>query len=170
MHFPAGYMKVLACDTYLAMHQTEPQPQLDGRGPIVPQGKVLGGGSAVNAMVYMRGQRAGYTDWNTALRGTDDSDPGWGWDDLLPHYTAQEDNDSLGGPSHGTSGPLKVSHLGHTSEMTRAYMKTLQDMGVPYTHDFNEGHLHGVGLMQHTPDWKTRRRCSADDAYLKPRT
>lgn len=116
MHFPAGPMKFLARDTYLAMHQTE--PQLDGRGPIVPQGKVLGGGSAVNAMVYMRGQPADYADWNTALRGLGDTDPGWGWEDLLPHYTAQEDNDSLGGASHGTSGPLKVSHLGHTSEMT----------------------------------------------------
>lgn len=169
MHFPAGYMKFLAKDTYLAMQQTEPQPQLDGRGPIVPQGKVLGGGSAVNAMVYMRGQPADYEDWNAALRGAGNSDPGWGWDALLPHYVAQEDNDSLGGAAHGTSGPLKVSHLGHTSEMTRAYMKTLQDMGIPYTPDFNDGTLHGVGLMQHTLDWKTRRRCSADDAFLKPR-
>lgn len=169
MHFPAGYMKFLAKDTYLAMHQTEPQPQLDGRGPIVPQGKVLGGGSAVNAMVYMRGQPADYEDWNTALRGAGNSDPGWGWDALLPHYVAQEDNDSLGGAAHGTSGPLKVSHLGHTSEMTRAYMKALQGMGIPYTPDFNDGTLHGVGLMQHTLDWKTRRRCSADDAFLKPR-
>lgn len=169
MHFPAGYMKFLARDTYLAMHQTEPQPQLDGRGPIVPQGKVLGGGSAVNAMVYMRGQPADYDDWNAALRGAANDDPGWGWDDLLPHYVAQEDNDTLGAPAHGTSGPLKVSHLGHTSEMTRAYMKTMQGMGVPYTADFNDGQLFGVGMMQHTLDWKTRRRCSADDAFLKPR-
>src|SRR3954471_2301162 len=64
MHFPAGYMKFLAKDTYLAMHKTKPQPQLNGRGPIVPQGKVLGGGSTVNAMVYMRGQAADFDQWN----------------------------------------------------------------------------------------------------------
>ena len=67
MHFPAGYMKFLAKDTYLSMHQTKPQEQLNGRGPIVPQGKVLGGGSTVNAMVYMRGQAADYDRWNEAV-------------------------------------------------------------------------------------------------------
>lgn len=169
MHFPAGYMKFLARDTYLALHQTEAQPQLGGRGPVVPQARVLGGGSAVNAMVYMRGQPSDYDGWNSALRGDAGDDPGWGWNDLLPHYVAQENNDTLGAPAHGTAGPLKVSHLGNTCEMTRSYMKTLQGLGIPYTPDFNGGRLFGVGLMQHTLDWSNRRRCSADDAFLKPR-
>ncbi|MGE0282831.1 MAG: GMC family oxidoreductase, partial [Rhizobiaceae bacterium] len=166
MHFPAGYMKFLAKDTYLVMHQTEPQPQLGGRAPIVPQGRVLGGGGAVNAMVYMRGHRHDYADWNRAVGGNGEGP--WDWDDLLPHYVGQEDNDHLGGPLHGASGPLKVSHLAHTSPMTRAWLKTMQHMGVPYAPDFNDGEPHGVGLMQHTIDWATRRRCSPVDAFLEP--
>lgn len=166
MDFPAGYMKFLAKDTYLVMHPTEPQERLGGRAPIVPQGRVLGGGGAVNAMVYMRGQVEDYADWNRATGGTGTGL--WDWDDLLPHYVKQEDNDHLGGPLHGVSGPLRISHLAHTSPMTRAYLKTLQEMGVPYTPDFNDGDPRGVGLMQHTIDWRTRRRSSPVAAFLDP--
>lgn len=165
MHFPAGYMKFLAKDTYLAMHATAPQPQLDGRGPIVPQGRVLGGGSTVNAMVYMRGQEADFDHWNELVTEGDDA---WSYRDLLPYFKAQEDNDHLAGEYHGVGGPLKVSHLGHTSPMTRTYVKTLQGMGIPYNPDFNGESQFGVGFMQHTIDWRTRRRCSAVDAFLAP--
>ena len=166
MSFPAGYMKFLNRDTYLVMHPTEPQPQLGGRAPIVPQGRVLGGGGTVNAMVYMRGQKEDYADWNRAVGGTGTGP--WDWNDLLPHYRRQEDNDHLGGPIHGVSGPLKVSHLGHTSPMTRAWLKTMQGMRIPYTPDFNNGDPRGVGLMQHTIDWTTRRRSAPVDAFLRP--
>ncbi|MBY2910564.1 GMC family oxidoreductase [Rhizobium leguminosarum] len=168
MSFPAGYMKFLAKDTYLAMHQTKPQPQLDGRGPIVPQGKVLGGGSAVNAMVYMRGQEADFDLWNELVTPKGSNDGAWSYGDLLPYFKAQEDNDHLAGDFHGVGGPLKISHLGHTSAMTRTYVKTLQAMGIPYNPDFNGAHQFGVGFMQHTIDWKTRRRSSAVDAFLAP--
>lgn len=169
MHFPAGYMKFLAKDTYLSMHQTKPQEQLNGRGPIVPQGKVLGGGSTVNAMVYMRGQAADYDRWNEAVTepGTN-NDGAWSYRDILPYFKAQEDNDHLGGEFHGVGGPLKISDLGHTSPMTRTYVKTLQGMGIPYNPDFNGAGQFGVGFMQHTIDWQTRRRCSAVDAFLAP--
>ncbi|MBL8575628.1 MAG: GMC family oxidoreductase N-terminal domain-containing protein [Mesorhizobium sp.] len=166
LHYPAGYMKFLARDTYLMMHPTEPQAQLGGRAPIVPQGRVLGGGGTVNAMVYMRGHRKDYADWNRAL-GHDGTGE-WDWDDLLPHYMTQEDNDQLGSPLHGVGGPLKVSHLGHTSPMTRAYLRAMQGKGIALTADFNDGAPHGVGLMQHTIDWTTRRRCSPVDAFLEP--
>ncbi|MFQ6160194.1 GMC family oxidoreductase [Sinorhizobium meliloti] len=169
MHFPAGYMKFLAKDTYLSMHQTKPQEQLNGRGPIVPQGKVLGGGSTVNAMVYMRGQAADYDRWNEAVTAPGaNNDGAWSYRDILPYFKAQEDNDHLGGEFHGVSGPLKISDLGHTSPMTRAYVKTLQGMGIPYNPDFNGAEQFGVGFMQHTIDWQTRRRCSAVDAFLAP--
>ncbi len=168
MHFPAGYMKFLAKDTYLAMHQTKPQPQLDGRGPIVPQGKVLGGGSTVNAMVYMRGQAADFDLWNQLSTPEGSNDDAWSYRDLLPYFKAQEDNDHLAGEFHGVGGPLKISHLGHTSPMTRTYVKTLQGMGIPYNPDFNGAHQFGVGFMQHTIDWKTRKRSSAVDAFLAP--
>lgn len=169
MHFPAGYMKFLAKDTYLSMHQTKPQEQLNGRGPIVPQGEVLGGGSTVNAMVYMRGQAADYDRWNEAVTepGTN-NDGAWSYRDILPYFKAQEDNDHLGGEFHGVGGPLKISDLAHTSPMTRTYVKTLQGMGIPYNPDFNGAEQFGVGFMQHTIDWQTRRRCSAVDAFLAP--
>ena len=169
MHYPAGYMKFLAKDTYLQLHKTEPQPQLDGRAPTVPQGKVLGGGSTVNAMVYMRGQAADYDRWNAAVTAPgSNSDGAWSYQDMLPHFKRQEDNDHLGGEFHGVGGPLKISDLGHTSPMTRTYVKTLQAMGIPYNPDFNGAKQFGVGFMQHTIDWRTHRRCSAVDAFLAP--
>lgn len=165
LKMPAGYMKFLASDKYLTLHQTEPQPQLNGRGVIVPQAKVLGGGSTVNAMVYMRGHHQDYADWNAALghRGTD-----WSWGALLPHFTAIEDNDHLGAPYHGVGGPMKVSHLGHFSPLSRAYVKAMQGLGIPYTSDFNTGNPFGVGFMQHTINGQTRQRCSVVDAFINP--
>ncbi|NIG13739.1 GMC family oxidoreductase [Pantoea sp. Cy-640] len=165
LKMPAGYMKFLASDRFLTMHQTEAQPQLNGRGVIVPQAKVLGGGSTVNAMVYMRGHKQDYADWNRALghQGID-----WSWEALLPHFTAIEDNDHLGAPNHGVGGPMKVSHLGHFSPLSRAYVKTLQGLGIPYTPDFNSGNPSGVGFMQHTIDAQTRQRCSVVDAFINP--
>jgi choline dehydrogenase len=168
MSFPAGYMKFLAKDTYLAMHQTKPQPQLNGRGPTVPQGKVLGGGSTVNAMVYMRGQAADFDLWNELVTPDGSNDDAWSLQRHAPHFKAQEDNDHLGGEFHGVGGPLKISHLGHTSPMTRTYVKTLQGMGIPYNPDFNGARQFGVGFMQHTIDWQTKRRSSAVDAFLAP--
>lgn len=165
LKMPAGYMKFLASDRFLTMHQTEAQPQLNGRGVIVPQAKVLGGGSTVNAMVYMRGHKQDYADWNRALgdQGID-----WSWEALLPHFTAIEDNDHLGAPNHGVGGPMKVSHLGHFSPLSRAYVKTLQGLGIPFTADFNSGNPSGVGFMQHTIDGQTRQRCSVVDAFINP--
>ncbi len=160
---PAGYMKFLARDTYLTMHHVMPQEQLGGRAPIVPQAKVLGGGSAVNAMVYIRGQAADYDGWDEALGGA-----GWSYRDLLPYFIRQEGNDHLGAPYHGVSGPLKVSHLGQHSAMSRAFVQAMQERGVPYTADFNGARQDGVGFMQHTIDWAARRRCSAVDAFLRP--
>jgi choline dehydrogenase len=160
---PAGYMKFLARDTYLTMHHVLPQEQLGGRAPIVPQAKVLGGGSAVNAMVYIRGQTEDYDGWDEALGGA-----GWSYRDLLPYFIRQEGNDHLGAPYHGVDGPLKVSHLGQHSAMSRAFVQAMQERGVPYTADFNGARQNGVGFMQHTIDWATRRRCSAVDAFLRP--
>jgi choline dehydrogenase len=164
LDMPAGYMKFLGQDTYLTLNETVPQPQLGGRAPVIPTGKLLGGGSAVNAMVYMRGRPADYDSWDAELGGNS----GWGWDDLLPSFVKQEGNDHLGAPAHGTDGPLKVSHLGRHCEMSRAFIQALQAMGVPYRPDFNGGEQAGVGFMQHTIDAATRRRCSAVDAFLGP--
>jgi choline dehydrogenase len=163
LDMPAGYMKYLARDDFLTMHQTVPQPQLGGRAPIVPQAKILGGGSAVNAMVYMRGQAADYDHW-AEITG----DPGWSYRSLLPHFVRQEDNDCLGPPFHGVDGPLKVSHLGQHCEVSRAFVKAVQATGVPFNPDFNGAAQAGVGFMQHTIDPVARRRSSARAAFLDP--
>ncbi len=160
---PAGYMKFLARETYLTLHHVIPQLQLGGRAPIVPQAKVLGGGSAVNAMVYIRGQAEDYDHWDEMLGGA-----GWSYRDLLPYFIRQEGNDHLGSPYHGARGPLKVSHLGQHSAMSRAFVQAMQEKGIPYTADFNGARQNGVGFMQHTIDWQARRRCSAVDAFLRP--
>jgi len=164
LDMPAGYMKFLASDAFLTMHKAVPQKQLDGRSPIIPQARLLGGGSAVNAMVYMRGQAADYDGWDRDLgQGS-----GWSYADLLPHFKRQEDNDHLADGYHGTGGPLKVSHLGHHCAMSRAFVKALQEAGYPYNPDFNGAAQRGVGFMQHTIDPVTRRRCSARQAFLEP--
>ncbi len=161
---PAGYMKYLASDAYLTMHHSTPQPQLDGRAPIIPQAKLLGGGSSVNAMVYMRGNAADYDRWDRELgQGS-----GWSYRDLLPHFKDLEDNDHLAGEFHGVGGPLKVSHLGRHDVVSQAFVKTLQGLGYEYNPDFNGAHQRGVGFMQHTIDGVTRRRCNAAEAFLAP--
>jgi choline dehydrogenase len=113
-----------------AMHQTKPQPQLNGRGPIVPQGKVLGGGSTVNAMVYMRGQAADFDLWNELV-----TPDGQRWRLVLQGHASLFQGAGRqrpsGGEFHGVGGPLKISDLGHTSPMTRTYVKTLQGWAFP---------------------------------------
>jgi choline dehydrogenase len=103
MAMPAGYMKYLGQDTFLEMHKTVPQPQLGGRAPIVPVAKVLGGGSSVNAMVYMRGQKEDYDGWAQGLG----NDAGWSYDGILPHFTGVEGNERLHDRFHGAGGPLR---------------------------------------------------------------
>ncbi|MFE0018448.1 GMC family oxidoreductase [Mesorhizobium sp. NPDC059054] len=161
MHMPAGYMKYLGRDTYLDMHHMVPQPQLDGRSTIVPQARVLGGGSSVNAMVYMRGQAADYDNWAGTLGTGHD----WSWADMLDHFKILENNDHLGAPSHGNAGQLSVSAPFHRCAMTDAFVAAVQNAGEAFIPDFNGGRQRGVGYMQSTIG-RDRRRCSAADAFL----
>lgn len=163
LDLPAGYMKFLNSERYLKYYPTVPQPQLDGRSLIIPQGRLLGGGSAINAMVYLRGQREDYDSW-AAMTG----DPGWGYDAMLPHFTAMEGNTDLAGPFHGTDGPLKVSHLGHMNPVTAAFLQSCAALGIPLNEDFNGAVQAGAGRMQHTIDAGLRRRSSAARAFLAP--
>jgi choline dehydrogenase len=158
---PAGFIKLLNGSPALTFHQTIPQPQLDGRTHELPQGHVLGGGSTINGMVYMRGRPADYDEWDQAVGGA-----GWRLDDLLPHFNRQEGNQRLSDGWHGTEGPLKVSDHGHTCDLSHAFVETLQAMGVDLNPDFNGATQAGVGFMQLTTH--NGRRCSATTAFLKP--
>lgn len=163
LHMPAGFIKMLSGSRYLSFQETTPQAQLGGRVHLVPQGHVLGGGSSVNAMVYMRGRPSDYDGWNAAAAG---SGVGWGWDDILPHYIRQESNQSLADPAHGTDGPLAVSNAAHICEMSDLFVKTMQKMGHPLRSDFNAGRQAGVGYMQITA--AKGKRCGAVEAFLHP--
>lgn len=163
LDLPAGYMKFLNSERFLKYYPTQPQPQLGGRSMIIPQGRLLGGGSAINAMVYLRGQPQDYDAW-AAVTG----DPGWGHAAMLPHFTAMEGNAELGGAFHGSEGPLKVSHLGHMNPVTAAFLESCAALGIPLNEDFNGAAQAGAGRMQHTIDGRARRRCSAARAFLAP--
>ncbi len=167
MRMPAGYSKYIERDTYLEMHRSEPAPELDGRGPIVPQAKVLGGGSAVNAMVYMRGQARDYDDWDAYFGGNS----GWRYRDVLPAFRNVENNSRLNDAFHGTGGLLDVTDVGHISAMTEAFILAAQEVGIPYNPDFNGAQQGGVGTMQYTigrDKFGRRVRCDAASAFLKP--
>ncbi|MGV8854538.1 MAG: GMC family oxidoreductase [Devosia sp.] len=164
MAMPAGYMKFLARDDYLEMHKTVPQPQLGGRAPIVPVGKALGGGSAVNAMVYMRGQAEDYDGWAAGLGNAGD----WSYADMLPHFTGIEANSRFNDQYHGIGGNLRVSEPGYLSETTEDFLRAAQGLGHAYNPDFNGARQNGVGIMQHTyGQWgRYTQRSDAKKAFL----
>jgi choline dehydrogenase len=166
MSFPAGYMKFLAREDFLEMHHTVPQPQLGGRGPIVPVAKALGGGSAVNAMVYMRGQREDYDGWAAHLGNTNE----WSYADMLPHFKGIEHNTRFNNEFHGISGNLKVSEPGNISDTTEDFLLAAQGLGHAYNPDFNGPRQNGVGIMQHTfGQWNGKmERSDGKKAFLDP--
>ncbi len=161
LRMPAGFIKMIGGHRDVVIHESIPQPALDGRRQTVPQGVVLGGSTSVNAMVYMRGRSAEYDHW-AELTG----DQGWGWQSMLGHFMKQEGNRRLNNAHHNPDGPLKVSDTNYACDMSYLFLQALQELGHPYTHDFNVGRPIGVGFMQYTIDHG--RRCSAVDAHLRP--
>lgn len=166
MRMPAGYMKYLAREDFLEMHKSVPQKQLGGRAPIVPVGRALGGGSAVNAMVYMRGQKADYDGWAAELGNGGE----WSYADMLPHFTGIERNNRFNNAYHGIDGNLRISEPGRIDPATEDYLLAAQALGHPYNPDFNGVRQNGVGIMQHTyGDWDGRKaRSDAKTAFLDP--
>jgi choline dehydrogenase len=115
-----------------------------GRVVAVPQGGTLGGGSSVNAMIYIRGGSADYDEWR------DMGCAGWSWSDVLPVFKRAEANQRLAGPYHGTEGPLVVSDLSFRHPLSLAALRAAQEAGYPYNDDFNGPVQQGVGFYQVT--------------------
>ena len=162
VNVPAGAFKMMfGAGDYLKRYSSVPQKSLDGRSIDMAQGNLLGGGSSVNAMTYMRGTASDYDSWNERLGGS-----GWGWNDLLPYFTRQEGNSRLRGPAHGSSGPLKVSDHRYVCGIAEMFVSAVENMGVRRTDDFNAGDERGVGLTQISA--VDGRRCSAANAFLDP--
>ena len=142
--------------------ETVPQPGLAGRKGYQPRGKALGGSSAINAMVYMRGHPRDYDDWAAA------GNSGWGWRDVLPLFKQTEHNERGADEFHGTGGPLNVAEVRSPHAASLAFVEAGFQAGHPRNPDFNGAAQEGVGLYQVTQ--KNGRRWSAARAYLDPAT
>ncbi len=140
-------------------YDTEAEPELDGRRLYWPRGKTLGGSSAINAMVYIRGPRDDFDDWR------DLGNPGWGFDDVLPYFMRSEDNARGASSHHGTGGPLAVSDLRSPNPMSLAFVEAGQAAGLAHNDDFNAGEMEGVGLFQVTQ--REGLRCSTAQGFLR---
>jgi choline dehydrogenase len=160
---PAGFVKLMFRPSpFVTIYESEPQPSLDGRSVSIMQGHVLGGGSSVNAMTYTRGVPTDYEKWDDATGGA-----GWNWDSLLPYFKKQEGNQRLNNHAHGVDGPLKVSDAHHPiCDSSRAFLQTVQALGVDYIPDINDGRQEGVSLVQSTT--YKGKRCSAARAFIDP--
>jgi choline dehydrogenase len=165
LDMPPGIFKLISGSKFMRYHHTVPQDHLNGRVHDVPQGNVLGGGSSVNAQVYMRGRPSDYDEWDNLLRGDNDY-PGWGWSDVLPHFRAMEGNNRLCDERHGADGPVLVSDPGHVDDVSRWFVQSVQALGEPYNHDFNGAKQRGVGFYQFTN--RRGKRSSAAYAFLAP--
>lgn len=159
IHMPGGLGKLFGPRVNWRFH-TVPQKHLDNREVWYPQGKTLGGSSSINAMIYIRCQKEDYDNW-AAL-----GNPGWSYEDVLPYFRRAEDNDRLADRFHGSGGPLWVSDQIGPHPITRAFVKAVQQYGLPYNSDFNGETMYGAGLYQVT--CRNGRRRSAAVSYLWP--
>lgn len=162
IHLPAGFAKILAADKHVWAYDTVPQKQLDSTTRRYRSGKVLGGGSSINAMCYVRGQPRDYAAWQEAVGDTGH----WSYEDLLPHYIAQERSDTFHNDYHGAAGPLGVSMPKGINKLNQGCMKAFQEFGLPYNPDYNGASQLGVSPVQSNV-WDSSR-CSAAVAHLRP--
>jgi choline dehydrogenase len=159
IHIPATFFKVIEQGRDVTFYASEPEPGLKGRPAIVPQGHVIGGGSSVNAMVYIRGQQADYDSWaQMGLRN-------WSYDKVLPVFRSLESNQRFSGAYHGADGPLRVSDRRYGHPLSWAFIRAAQEAGLPYNEDFNGAVQEGVGFYQVTTS--EGRRWSAAQAFLR---
>ena len=159
-HIPAGYLFAIGNPRADWMFEIEPDPGLNGRKIAYPRGKVVGGSSAINAMIYMRGQAADYDHWRQM--GLE----GWGWRDLLPYFRRHEDHFAGRSEFHGHGGELRVDEPRVRWRLLDAFREAARESGIPFTDDFNRGNNEGCGYFQ--VNQKNGRRWSAASAFLKP--
>jgi Choline dehydrogenase and related flavoproteins len=156
-HIPVGYLYTMGNPRSDWCYQLEPQPGLNGRVLPYPRGKVLGGCSAINGMIYIRGQAGDYDDWNL---------PGWRWRDVLPRFRKSERFYGGASSCHGADGELPVQRQRLHWPVLDAWQQACQQYGIPATNDFNCGDNTGVGYFH--VNQNNGVRCSAYRAFLKP--
>ncbi len=160
IHVPLGYGKLFKDKTVNWMYQTEPEPGLDGRSVFQPRGKVLGGSSSINGLLYVRGQHEDYD----RLRQHGNS--GWGYEDVLPYFKKAENQQRGADDFHGVGGPLPVSDLGHPDALSAAFIAAAAETGLPVNPDFNGASQEGAGFFQTTT--RGGKRASTAVSYLRP--
>src|SRR3954468_20846774 len=159
IHIPAGFAKILASKRHIWDYETIPQ---HGTKRLYASGRVLGGGSSINALCYVRGQRRDYAAWQEAVGDTGN----WSYEDLLPVFVAQESNDTFHDEFHGIDGGLAVQQPKGINKLNQYCLKAFQEYGIPFNSDYNGKSQIGVSPVQSTVG--NQRRCSAVDAYLRP--
>jgi len=160
VHIPAAFYRLFKTERDWD-YSTEEQKQLHDRRLYWPRGRMLGGSSSINAMIYIRGHRLDYDRWRDEYGAT-----GWGYADLLPYFRRAEDQVRGPSPYHGVGGPLRVEDLKRVHELTEAFVAAAATAGLPPNDDFNGPEQDGAGRYQVTQ--KRGRRWSAADAYLHP--
>lgn len=161
IHIPVGYFRTMGNPKTDWMYQTEPDPGLNGRGISWPRGKVLGGSSSINGLLYVRGQPQDYDGWRQL------GNEGWGWDDVLPFFKKSETwHGEPKSEVRGTSGPLRVSPSRLSREVCDLWVEAAVNAGYKRNPDYNSGDQEGVGYFQQTQ--YGGQRWSSAKAYLKP--
>ena len=160
IRMPAGFLPLMQSGALDWGYNSVPQKHLGNRVLYLPRGKVIGGSSAINGMVYFRGDESDYDQW--AQLGN----PGWSYADCLPFFIRSEGHEGTPREGRGTSGPLKTLRHGVKHPLSRAFVEAAQQMGLPWNEDLNHGGQFGVGETDST--MLGTRRCSAAHAYLHP--
>ncbi|WP_421933283.1 GMC family oxidoreductase [Phenylobacterium sp.] len=160
IHVPVGYAQTLKDPKVNWLYPTEPDPGTGGRVHTWPRGKVLGGSSSINGLLYIRGQQADYDGWRQL--GCE----GWGWDDVAPYFKRSEHQERGASAHHGVGGPLNVSDVTTKHPVSDAVVEACVEAGIPRNEDVNGEDQEGVSYYQLTV--KNGQRCSAAVAYLHP--
>src|SRR6202451_3938625 len=159
-HIPVGYLYAIGNPRADWMFKTAPEPNLGGRSIAYPRGRVVGGSSAINAMIYMRGQAADYDGWRQLGLA------GWGWDDVLPYFIGQEDHHGGWSELHGKGGEWRGERPRVSWPILDAVREAGVEIGIPKIADFNQGDNEGSGYFE--VNQRRGRRWSAATAFLKP--
>lgn len=160
IRIPAGMARLFKPGRYNWGYMTEPQAALNNRPIYWPRGKVLGGSSAINGMLYVRGHPLDFEHWRQM------GNPGWGWNDILPYYLRSERNERGRNAFHNDRGELSVSDPIMRHEFSKFFIAAAGDQGFPENQDFNDGEQDGVGFVQFTI--RNGARCSSYEAFIRP--
>jgi len=160
IHIPVGYFKNMHNPKVDWCFETQPDAGLNGRRLIWPRGKVLGGSSSLNGLLYIRGNKTDYDHWRQL------GNTGWSYEDVLPYFKQAEDQQRGGDSYHGTGGPLAVSNGGHVGELCELYVAAAKEVGIQQNDDFNGAEQEGVGYYQVTI--RNGMRCSSASGFLRP--